>query len=102
MAERTVVIDGGERKMRASALIPRLYRFKFGRDIISDMGKLRKSFETVQNLPEDATDEQREEALRRLCDEIAESADAEKAEDSISEIQKRLSDGTYPGGDLKW
>lgn len=62
MAERTVIIDGVERKMKASALIPRLYRFKFGRDIISDMGKLRKSFETVQNLPEDATDEQREEA----------------------------------------
>lgn len=62
MAERTVIIDGIERKMRASALIPRLYRFKFGRDIIRDMATLRKSYEVVQNLPDDATDEQREEA----------------------------------------
>ena len=35
-------IDGKEVKMRASALIPRIYRFRFGRDMIQDMNSLRK------------------------------------------------------------
>lgn len=42
--ERAVIIDGKEVRMRASALVPRLYRFKFNRDIIGDMNILRKSY----------------------------------------------------------
>lgn len=37
MNEKTVTIDGIERKMRANALSPRLYRAKFKRDMIRDM-----------------------------------------------------------------
>ena len=35
--ERTIIIDGKEVRLRASAAIPRLYRLKFHRDIIQDM-----------------------------------------------------------------
>lgn len=38
--EKVFEIDGKEVRMRASALIPRLYRFKFGRDMIKDMTSL--------------------------------------------------------------
>ena len=43
------VIDFGGRQipMRASALVPRLYRFKFGRDMMSDMRSLQRSMEKV-------------------------------------------------------
>ena len=68
MAERTIIIDGIERKMKASALIPRLYRYKFGRDIMKDMSRLKKNFEKAQNLPEDATEEQREDAQLDVID----------------------------------
>lgn len=68
MAVRTVTIDGVERKMKASALIPRLYRFHFHRDIIRDMTQLRRSYEATQNLPEDATAEQREDAELTFID----------------------------------
>lgn len=62
MAERTIVIDGVERKMRASALIPRLYRYHFHRDIIRDMTQLRRGFEKAQSIPDGATLEEREDA----------------------------------------
>lgn len=66
--ERVVQIDGKDVRMRASALIPRLYRFKFGRDIIQDMSRLKKAYAAVEALPPDATDEQREEAQLSVMD----------------------------------
>lgn len=42
--EAVVNIGGNKIKMRATALMPRLYRFKFGRDIIKDMSQLEQSF----------------------------------------------------------
>ena len=60
--ERTVQIDGKPMRMRASALIPRLYRFKFGRDLIADMNQLKKAYDKANALPPDATEEQRQDA----------------------------------------
>ena len=42
--EKTVIIDGKEVRMRASALIPRRYREKFGRDVVQDMNNLAQNF----------------------------------------------------------
>lgn len=66
--ERTVIIDGKEVRMRASALIPRLYRYKFGRDMISDMRQLQKSFNKLQTLPDEASDEERQDAQLSVLD----------------------------------
>ena len=60
--EKIINIGGKEVKMRASALIPRLYRFRFGRDIIRDMAALKKAFNKKNELPEDATEEQKQDA----------------------------------------
>lgn len=60
--ERTVIIGGHEYRMRASALIPRLYRFKFGRDAISDMAALKKSLEKAARLKD--SDNMTEEEIR--------------------------------------
>lgn len=38
--------------MRASALIPRLYRVKFGRDIIRDMTRLQKNMNEAKDDPD--------------------------------------------------
>lgn len=46
-AERIVNIDGVPTKLCASALTVRLYRFKFGRDMTSDMLKLQKAYSKV-------------------------------------------------------
>lgn len=46
--EKTIEIDGREVKFRATAAIPRLYRIKFGRDIMQDMTTLKKELEKAQ------------------------------------------------------
>lgn len=66
--ERTLEISGKEVKFRASALVPRLYRFKFGRDMIFDMRQLQKSFKKASSLPEDATEEDRQDAQLSALD----------------------------------
>ena len=48
MAEKTVTIAGREWHFKANALIPRMYRFKFGRDLMSDMLTLEKRIEAVE------------------------------------------------------
>ena len=43
--ERTIIIDGKEVRLRASASIPRLYRIKFQRDIIHDISFISKALD---------------------------------------------------------
>ena len=66
--ERTVNIGGKDVRMRASALIPRLYRFKFGRDMIADMNRLGGAYKKATDLPEDASDDDREAAQLSAMD----------------------------------
>ena len=66
--ERTVNIGGKDVRMRASALIPRLYRFKFGRDMIADMNRLVRAYKKATDLPEDASDDDREAAQLSAMD----------------------------------
>lgn len=61
-------IDGKKVEMRASALIPRLYRFQFGRDIIRDMNQLKKAYDKALSLPENATEEQIRDAQLSAID----------------------------------
>lgn len=53
MLTKTIQIDGKDVKFKASAAIPRLYRIRFGRDIIVDMNKLKKSAEKVREGEQD-------------------------------------------------
>lgn len=54
--------------MRASALIPRLYRFKFGRDLIKDMSQLEAAYKKAAELPDDASGEERRAAQLSMLD----------------------------------
>ena len=66
--EKTVNVVGTDVRMRASALIPRLYRFKFGRDMVSDMRQLQKSYAKAAALPDTATEEERQDAQLSVLD----------------------------------
>lgn len=46
--EKTILIDGREVRLRASAAIPRLYRIKFHRDIIQDMKLIQQAMDLSQ------------------------------------------------------
>lgn len=62
MIKREVTICGKPVVFGASALLPKIYRINFHRDMISDMNRLRKSYQAAQSLPATATQEERDEA----------------------------------------
>lgn len=66
--ERTIKVGGAELRMRASALIPRLYRFRFGRDLIKDMTQLEKAYKKAMSIKEDATDDEKQDAELGVLD----------------------------------
>ena len=66
--ERTIRVGATVMRMRASALIPRLYRFRFGRDLIKDMSQLEKAYKKAVTVKEDATDEERQDAQLSVLD----------------------------------
>lgn len=66
--DKVLNIAGKEVGLRATALTPRLYRHKIGRDIIQDMAKLQKSFSKASQLSQDATEEERQEAQLSVMD----------------------------------
>lgn len=41
--EKTLTISGRDVKFRATAAVPRLYRIKFGRDIMQDMKEIQEA-----------------------------------------------------------
>lgn len=47
--EKSIRIDGRDVPFRATAAVPRLYRIKFGRDIMQDMKSIRDDVEKAQN-----------------------------------------------------
>lgn len=66
--DKVLNIAGKEVGLRATALTPRLYRHKIGRDIIQDMAKLQKAFAKATQISKDATDEEREAAQLSVMD----------------------------------
>lgn len=66
--EKTIKVGERYIKMRSSALIPRLYRFKFGRDMVQDMTAIQKAWKKVKDLSNDATDEEKKEAQLSVLD----------------------------------
>ena len=77
--DRVITIDGKEVGFRATALTPRLYRHRMGRDVVQDLNRLRRSYgkalagvpELV--VPENATDEEKAE-LTQLHEQAVQDA----------------------------
>ena len=85
---RTVMIDGREVPLRASASIPRLYRIKFRRDIMQDMV-------TIQNAVEKAS---------REAGEAASSIPLECLEmfENVAYLMAKHADPAVPGTVEEW
>lgn len=73
--EKMVKIDGKEVGFRATALTPRIYRHKIGRDMIQDLNKLQGAYNKAMRLLDEATDDEIKEAQLSALDlEIFENA----------------------------
>lgn len=58
-ASKTINIGGTDFVFRASALLPRLYRYHFGRDLVSDLSKLQKKWKKIVN--DDVSEEEKQD-----------------------------------------
>ena len=73
--DKVLTISGKEVGFRATALTPRIYRHKIGRDIIQDLNRLRKSYAKDINGENAKTEEEQRDAQLSVLDlEIFENA----------------------------
>lgn len=107
MAEKVILIDGKEVGFRATALTPRIYRHKMGRDIIRDMNQLKKSYDRAirsQNLKkpgEDATDQELAEYEEAVKEAQLSVLDLEIFE-NVAFVMARMHDSSVPGTVEEW
>ena len=104
--DKILTIDGKEVGFRATALTPRLYRHKIGRDIIRDLNRLRKAYVRVmqvqQSAPgEDATPEELSAYTEALQDAQLDVLDLEIFEDAAYIMAKQY-DASIPGSPEEW
>ena len=55
---RTIRVGKKNIALKASALVPRLYRYKFGRDLVADMNQLRKAYKKAEKAVADSSSEE--------------------------------------------
>lgn len=105
--EKIIVIDGKEVGFRASALTPRLYRHKIGRDIIRDLNQLKRSYEKtvaaqkIQKPGENATEQQVNEYEQAMQDAQLSVMDLEIFE-NVAFVMARQYDQAIPNTPEEW
>lgn len=73
--DKVISIDGKDVGFRATALTPRLYRHRIGRDIIRDLNKLKQAYDKATKIDKNATAEEKQDAELSAVDlEIFENA----------------------------
>lgn len=108
--ERTILIDGKEVLLRASASIPRLYRIKFRRDIIHDMAFISKALDKSLRARKAATEQA--ESKTDAKEETAGQAVALEASDiplealtmfeNVAYLMAKHADPTVPSDPEEW
>lgn len=105
--DKIITVSGKEVGFRATALTPRLYRHKIGRDIVRDMNQLRVKFAksiNAQNLKptkEDAAKWQKEEYEAAVREAQMDVMDLEIFE-NVSYIMAKQYDATLPDTADEW
>lgn len=66
--DKIITVGGKDVGFRATALTPRLYRHKIGRDIVQDMNSLKRAYsKAIKNL-DNATEEEKQDAQLSAID----------------------------------
>ena len=105
--DKVLTIDGKEVGFRASALTPRLYRHKFGRDIVRDLNQLRKAYNKamqakgLEKPPEDAPEDVKTAYENAIQDAQMSVVDLEIFENTAW-IMARQYDPTVPDSPDDW
>lgn len=108
--ERTILIDGKEVRLRASASIPRLYRIKFRRDIIHDMAFISKALDkslrarkAATEPAESKTDAKEEPAGQAVALEASDiPMEALTMFENVAYLMAKHADPTVPSDPEEW
>lgn len=108
--ERTILIDGKEVRLRASASIPRLYRIKFRRDIIHDMAFISKALDkslcarkAATEQAESKTDAKEETAGQAVALEASDiPLEALTMFENVAYLMAKHADPTVPSDPEEW
>lgn len=108
--ERTILIDGKEVRLRASASIPRLYRIKFRRDIIHDMAFISKALDkslrarkAAAEPAESKTDAKEETAVQAVALEASDiPLEALTMFENVAYLMAKHADPTVPSDPEEW
>lgn len=105
--DKILWVDGKEVGVRATALTPRLYRHKFGRDIVRDMNQLHSSYmaalraQGLQKPADDAPDYEKQNYQEAMRHAELDALDLEIFE-NIAWIMVRQYDPTAPDTPEAW
>lgn len=105
--EKVITVDGKEVGFRASALTPRLYRHKIGRDMMQDIGKLQKAYVAAVNAANiekpsaDASAEEIETYEQQIREAQLDATDLEIFENAAF-IMARQYDPKVPSDPEEW
>ena len=105
--DKIVIIDGKEVGFRATALTPRLYRHKIGRDIIRDLNQLKRNYEkaidaqNIQKPGKDATEQQVNDYEQAMQDAQLSVMDLEIFE-NVAFVMSRQYDQNLPNTPEEW
>ena len=92
--EKTIKVGGVEVHLKASALIPRLYRIKFNRDMIADMRQLQQACRKATELPAGASEEEKQDAQLSVMDLTI--------FENVAYMMAKHADKTVPGSPEEW
>ena len=81
---KIISIDGRDVPFRATAAIPRLYRIKFGRDIMQDMRSIQQAIEKAE-ADQETIPVQMLEVFENVAYMMARHADPEMKEHSVED-----------------
>lgn len=81
----TITIGGQAYRMRASALVPRLYRAQTGRDAVADMSKLEKTLRAIQKDKKAGFEQLDLEMFEGIAWAMNKAGDPQNTPDSIDE-----------------
>lgn len=105
--EKVISVDGKEVGFRASALTPRLYRHKIGRDIVRDMNQLKRAYEkailaqNIAALKSNASQKERQKHEEALQDAQLSVLDLEVFENAAYIMAKQY-DSNIPDTPEEW
>lgn len=102
--KKTVIINGIECNLKSSAAIPRIYRFKFGRDIFVDMTKLQKQISAQEKLMKELREQAEAEGKEFDEEEIGSSLPISSLEmfENIAFLMHKHGDPSQPSDIEEW